>query len=341
MNATAAVARIDAYQRGHRWASLPLATAYKFVEDQGSYLAAMMTYYGFVSLFPLMLLLVTVLGFVLEGRPELQVDLVESALTRFPVIGHQIAENVGSLRGSGVGLAVGVVGIIYGGLGVATATQNALNRVWSVPRHERPNPLRTRLRSMVLLGVMSLGVLAATILSALTTSARTYGADVGAGVRVLAIALAILVNVVLLLVAFRVGTAHDVPTADLRLGAVVTGVLWQVLQLLGTYFLGDRLKDATQVYGMFGMVLGLLVWIYLQAFVLVLGAELNVVVHRRLYPRALLAPLVEDVDLTSADKRTYAAHAQGEKFKESERVQVTFHPDESDAPRGRAPEAPR
>jgi YihY family inner membrane protein len=327
MNSSGAVTRIDNYQRRHRWIAVPLATVYKFVEDQGTYLAAMMTYYGFVSLFPLMLLLVTVLGFILEGRPGVQAQLVESALTRFPIIGDQVAENVGSLKGSGLGLAVGLIGVVYGGLGVATATQNALNRVWSVPRNERPNPIKARLRSLLLLGVLGLGVLSATVLSALTTGARAYGANVGVGVRVLATVLAVLANVGLLLVAFRIGTARDVSHRDIRLGAVTTGIGWQLLQIGGTYYLGHKLTDATQVYGMFGMVLGLLAWIYLQALILVLCAELNVVVHRRLWPRALLTPVTDDVDLTRADERTYAAHAQAEKFKEFERVQVSFHRD--------------
>ena len=109
-----AVEAIDAYQRRHRWLGFPLAVVYKFGDDQGPYLAALITYYGFLSLFPLLLLLVTILGFVLQGDPHLQDELLDSALAQFPVIGSQLRENVHSLTGSGTGLAVGIVGTLYG-----------------------------------------------------------------------------------------------------------------------------------------------------------------------------------------------------------------------------------
>jgi len=131
---------VDAYQRDHRWLGFPLAVSYKFGDDQGAYLTALITYYGFLSLFPLLLLLVTVLGFVLQGDPDLQARLVDSTLAELPIIGSQLRENVHSLRGSGVGLAVGIVGTLYGCLGAAGATQNAFNRAWAVPRNERPTP---------------------------------------------------------------------------------------------------------------------------------------------------------------------------------------------------------
>src|SRR5688572_5368168 len=120
-----ALATLDAYQRTHRWLGFPIAVVYKFVDDQGPYLAALIAYYGFLSLFPLLLLLVTILGFVLQGDPQLQGDLVDSALAQFPVIGSQLRDNVDSLTGNGAGLALGIVLTLYGCLGVAGAMQNA------------------------------------------------------------------------------------------------------------------------------------------------------------------------------------------------------------------------
>jgi uncharacterized BrkB/YihY/UPF0761 family membrane protein len=175
------VRRIDDYQQQHTWLGFPIAVVYKFADDQGSYLAALIAYYAFLSLFPLLLLLVTVLGYVLHGNPGLQRDLVGSALSEFPIIGTQIANNVTSLHGSGLGLAVGIIGTVYGGLGVAQAGQNAFNEVWSVPRNERPNPFRSRLRSLLLLVVLGAGALATTTLSALGASSRSFGADLGVG----------------------------------------------------------------------------------------------------------------------------------------------------------------
>lgn len=150
------VASIDAYQRRLRWLGFPVAVVYKFADDQSPYLAALITYYGFLSLFPLLLLLVTILGFALQGDPDLQAELVDSALARFPIIGAQLRESVDGPSGSGVGLAVGILGTVYGRLGVAGAAQNAFNRAWAVPRHPRA-PITSRLRSLLLLAVLAPG----------------------------------------------------------------------------------------------------------------------------------------------------------------------------------------
>jgi hypothetical protein len=124
---------------------------YKFADDQGGYLAALITYYGFLSLFPLLLIFSTVLGFALPGNETLQQQLVDSALAQFPIIGDQLTDNAQPLRGSGTGLAVGILVALYGALGVAVAIQNAFNQVWGVPMNRRPDPVRARLRSMLLL----------------------------------------------------------------------------------------------------------------------------------------------------------------------------------------------
>ena len=323
---------IDAYQRRHRWLGFPLAVIYKFADDQGPYLTALITYYGFLSLFPLLLLLVTVLGFVLEGDPQLQARLVDSTLAELPIIGSQLRENVNSLKGSGVGLAVGIVGTLYGCLGAAGAMQNAFNRAWAVPRNERPNPFAQRLRSLVLLLVLGAGVLVTTALSGLSTGGDAFGATVGTGLGIAAIPLATLANIGLFLLAFRVLTAREVPTGHLRIGALVAGVGWQVVQILGAYFVAHALKGAPAAYGVFGLVLGLIAWIYLLALVIVFAAETNVVAQRRLWPRALLTPFTDRVRLTSADERVYAAYAESERHKGFQVVDVGFEAPEDEVP---------
>lgn len=318
------VARLDGYQRRRTWLGFPLAVVYKFFDDQGNFLSAIITYYGFLSLFPLMMLLTTGLGFVLHDNPELQAQVVRSALTQFPVIGDQLRTNIQSVRGSGTALVVGILGTVYGGLGVTQAVQNAFNKAWAVPRNERPNPITSRLRSLLLLGVLAIGVFATTVLSALSTGASAYGADIGGGLRIGASALSVVVNILLLMLAFRVATARDVSSRDIRIGAITAAIAWQLLQMVGTYYLGHKLRGATQVYGLFGIVLGLLAWIYLQALILVLCAEINVVRRDRLWPRALLTPVTDDVDLTRADKEAYASYASAERFKGNEEVDVSF-----------------
>jgi membrane protein len=320
------VEKLDRFQRRRRWAGFPLAVVYKFADDQGSYLAALIAYYGFLSLFPLLLLLVTILGFVLQNDAHLQEQLLDSALAQFPVIGSQLRDNVRSLTGSGAGLAFGILLTLYGCLGVAGAAQNAFNRAWAVPRNRRPNPIKARLRSLLLLPVLGAGIIVTTGLAGLTTSASAYGADVGAALRVLAILLAVVANVGLFMVIFRVLTASQVPTRDLRIGAVAAGVGWQAVQVLGTYFVTNMLRGRSEAYGVFGLVLGLIAWIYLLALVLVLAAEINVVAQRRLWPRALLTPFTDDVRLTSADERAYTGYAGSEQHKGFEVIDVDFDP---------------
>ena len=135
-------------------ARFPLAVAKKFGEDKAGHLAALVSYYAFFSLFPLLMVFTAVLGMLLRGNPELQDAIVDSALTQFPVIGDQIRDNVGSLKGSAVALAVGIGTALWAGMGVTTALQSALNSVWDVPIRRQPNFLIARLRSLIMLGVL-------------------------------------------------------------------------------------------------------------------------------------------------------------------------------------------
>jgi membrane protein len=318
------VSRVDDYQRRHRWAGLPVAVLYKFGDDQGTYLAAQMTYYGFVAMFPLLLLLATILGYALHGNQHLQRDVLDSALAQFPVIGDQITANIRSFHGSTAGLVIGILGCVYGGLGIVQATQATLNKVWGVPRDSRPNPIRARLRSLLLLAFGGASVIVTTVLSALGTAADAYGASLGGSVRALAAAAAIALNVALFTVAFKVLTARPVTVREIRAGAVAAAVTWQALQLAGTLLLGEKLKGATATYGLFALVLGLLAWIYLGAVTVVICAEFNAVRAGQLWPRSLLAPFTNNAELIPADQRAYISYAKTERHKSFENIDVSF-----------------
>jgi membrane protein len=318
---------LDGQQRRRAWLGLPLAVVYKMVDDQATFLAAMITYYGFLSLFPLLLLLVTILGFALSDDAGLQQQVLHSALRDFPIIGDQIGGNIHSLQGSTFGFVVGVVGSLYGALGVGVAAQNAMNKIWAVPRAERPALHVLYGRSAALLGVLALSVAATTALAALSTAAGTWGSDqVDVVVRVGAVVVSLLVNAGFVIFVFRVLTARPLPVRGLWPGALTASVLWQVLQSVGTYLLDHQLRGATATYGLFGIVLGLLSWIYLAALILVLGAEINVVRAQRLYPRSLLAPDPTDTALTGADRKAYAAYAETERQKDHQTVETGFEP---------------
>jgi membrane protein len=295
--------RVDEFQQRRRYVAFPFAVVKKFGDDQGGNLAALIAYYGFLSLFPLLLVLFTVLGFVLHGHPGLQNDLRTSALADFPIIGDQISRNVTSVRGSGIGLAIGIAGTLWGGLGIANAAQNAMNRIWDVPITARPGFFPRIGRSLAMLATIGVGILATTLLS----GAASAVGKLGFGVRVLAFVVSLGMNVGLFLVAFRVSTARDIAWRDLLPGAVFAAVGWELLQTLGGFYVSHTLKGMTQTYGLFAIVLGLLAWIFLQAQVVVYAAEINVVRRNRLWPRSFAPP-----PITPADRRAYDEHTRAE-----------------------------
>jgi len=328
---------LDRFQRRHRWVGLPLAVVYKYNDDQGNYLAALITFYGFLSVFPLLLLLVTVLGYALHGNADLQQQVLTSAVAQFPVIGDQLASNIHSLHGNLLALIVGVLGSVYGGLGVAQAAQNAMNKIWGVPRDARPNAIKSRGISLLLLLVIGGGLLLTTVLSALSTAAQAYGANLGAGSRLLTSVAAVVVNALLFIFAFRVLTAREISTRQVRDGAIAAAITWQLLQVIGTYAIGHALKRASATYGVFGLVLGLITCIYLGAVTVLLCAELNVVRARNFWPRSLMTPFSDDTELTAGDRRAYASYPATEQHKEFQNVEVDL--DQPDAPESHKPTA--
>jgi membrane protein len=322
--------RFDRYQRRHRWVGYPIAVIYKFFDDQGTYLAALITFYGFLSLFPLLLLLSSILGFLLESSPRLQQAVLDSALSQFPIIGDELREPT-SLHGSGIAVAIGAVTAVYGALGVAQATQNAMNVAWAVPRNLRPNPLKARLRSLLLIATAGIPVLATTILSALGSSGQSYGADISGAVAVAATLAAVVVNTVVFVLVFRVSTTRRLTTRQVAPGALAAAAAWQLLQLTGTAYVGRVFKDASNTYGIFALVLGLLAWLFLASIALVLCVEINVVRTKRLYPRSLRTPFTDDVDLTLGDQRAYTDAAAAQRVKGFESVVVRFEHDGQNA----------
>lgn len=306
----------DRYQRRHTWLGFPLAVRQKYSDDQGGYLAATITYYGFFSIFPLLLVATTVLGFVLRGHPHLQQSIVNSALGQFPLVGHDLVNH--RLHGSGVALGLGIALSLWSGMGVFLAAENAMNHLWGVPFRSRPDFFHTRGRALGLLGVLGGGALGTTILSGL----GTFGASYGLAWKIGSIALSTVLDVGLFWLAFRLLTAHDVTWSCLRGGAITAGILWQVLQAVGTYYVGHELRHASNVYGTFGSVIGLLSFIYLSAHITLLAAEGNVVATRRLWPRSFSVILQEP--LSDADRRALAQRARVEERRGDEQVDTTF-----------------
>lgn len=296
-----------------------VGVVYKYNDDQGGYLAALITYYGLVSLFPLLLLLTTGLGVVLAGRPDLQAQVLHSTLSQFPVLGDQLHHPQG-LSGGAVGVAVGLLGALYGGLGVGQALQNAMDTVWAVPKHKRPNPIRSRLRSLLLLLVLGSAAIAATMLAAAGHATGALGVFSKIGLALAAVA----INAMICLVAFRVTTARALTYRQVLPGAVAAAFIWQMLQWFGAGYVAHTVKRASATNSVFALVLGALAFLFLASVALVMCAEINVVLVERLYPRALLGAFTDDADLTMADRRTYTKKVKAERVKAFERVHVHF-----------------
>lgn len=314
MSLTDRLRALDRLQQRHERLSFSAAVIKKFGDDQAGQLAALIAYYGFVSLFPLLLLLVTVLGFVLEGDPKTQASVLHSALGQFPIIGSQLQSNVHSLKGSADGLAIGVLGLLLGGLGVVGATQNAFQQVWHIPRKQRPNFLSWRLRGLGLLGALGLLLLVSTV-AAGYVSAQTAGAIAVIG----GVLLALLFNLLLFFAAFKFLSPEEIPTRDLLPGVIFAAILWQILQHIGGYYVSHVVRHAHETSGLFAFVLGLLAWLYLGGQLTLIAAEINVVRARRLWPRSFFSqPLLD------ADKRALISSAETEERVDEENVEVNF-----------------
>lgn len=303
--------RIDAYQRGRRWLAVPVAIVKKFGDDGANREAALIAWWGFFSLFPLLLLFTAVLGFVLAGDPSAQASIRDSALSNFPVLGPTLSE--GKLDGSATALAVGIVGALLSGIAVTLAAQDAFNKVYAVPRRERPNPIKARLRGLALLAVLGVLQILATGVTALAASAG------GAGALVLGLVVGLAVNLVLFFTVFRLLTDRSVPTAHLRPGIVSAAILWTALLQVGTVYTDHVVANAGATYGTFAAVIGLLTWLYVGARVLVYSAELNSVLTAHLWPRSLFGE-----PQTEADFRVKAAVARIEEQTADERIVARF-----------------
>jgi membrane protein len=302
----------DRFQQRHRGLAVPLAVVKKFGDDHAGNLAALVAYYAFFSMFPLLLVFVTVLGFVLQGDASAQKSVENSVLGQFPIIGNQI--HVNALRGETIALVIGLLTALWAGLGVTQAAQNAFDQVWAVPLKHRPGFLQARLRGLALL--VSLGglFLLATIASGLVT-----GGLGGPLLKVAGIALSLVLNLGLFFASFRLMTSKTIPTRNLWTGVIVASIVWEILQVIGGYYIGHVLKNTSSTYAQFGLVIALLIWLHLGAQMTLYAAEINTVLTRELWPRSLFGP--PDV---AADQDTLRALAKVEERHEDEQIEVEF-----------------
>ena len=252
----------------------------KFSADRGGNLAALVAFYGFFSIFPLLLVLVSVLGFVLADDPGLQRDVLDSSLASFPVIGDQIRRNIGSLGGSTIGIVIGFLTALWAGLGVVRSVEQGMDAVWEVPRHEEAPFVARTLRALGFVVLLGAGVLVSTFASGIVSDLGIgWAGSVGALVLPFALSFGVA------LVAFKMLTSASVTWRDAVPGALIAGFAWTVLQSIGGLLVRNQIQQSSSTYGTFALVIGLLFWMLLIGRITLYAAEVNVVRTRKLWPR--------------------------------------------------------
>lgn len=316
---SSALKRLDALQRDHRVLAVTIATAKKFQEDRSTRMAAMMAFWGFFSVFPLLLLFVSLLGFFLPASTKSSVLHHVSAM--LPLLD---SKTVGHLSGSAWTVLVGGITAIWSGTAVMRTTQFAFNSVWEVPMTERPKLVQQLVRSVQALSTIGIGIVVSMIVSGFVTGQST-GVNLRGADRVGGYLLAAALDVGLFLVAFRFLTDRRITFNDVLPGALLSGVAFWVLEQLSSFIISRHLQNVQPTYGHFATVITILWWFYLQAVFTLLGAQLNVVLRRRRYPRA-----VGGGSETEADRRTLRAYAESRTYEQREQVDTRFGDDPGD-----------
>jgi membrane protein len=279
MDAFAPVRRFDRYQQRHKPPAVLVATLKKFSDDQAGNLAVVVAFYTFFSLFPLLLVFVTVLGYVLAGDPTLMHSVSNSVLGRFPVIGTSLSHE--HLKGDALALILGLLLSLWSGSNVTSQMSSALERVWEVPRHERAGYVDRKLRGLLLLAVLGVFFIVASAASGLVSG--------GLGVwplKIVGYLFAIALNFGLFMASFHFLCEEPPDRAELVPGAAVAAILWTILQSLGGVYL-KHIGKSDSTYGTFALVLGILTWLHLGTQMTLYCAEFNTVLAGKRWPRSL------------------------------------------------------
>lgn len=304
---------VDHWQRSNRPVGLLYGVVKKFGDDNANQYVVALGWYGFVAIFPLLLVVITVFGFI--GAQSLGHEIV-STLHDFPVVGSQFnpAHSSQSLQGSGLGLFIGLIGLIYGAQGVTQTVQQAMAGVWNVAQVERPAFAVRLARSLIALFVIGLAFLLNAALGTIATNTT-----LGYAVRGPALVGMAVLNLILYLVVFKVTTPGAVPASELVPGAAVAALGFTLLITIGAGLVQHQLRHSSATYGQFGLVIGLVGFLFLLAKITLYGAELNPVLSRRLWPRGVLSD-----DPTSADHTVLRDIAHQSRRREDERIGVGF-----------------
>jgi len=304
---------VDGWQRRVRWVGVPYAVLKKFGDDNANLLVVALAWYGFTAIFPLLLVVVTVFGFI--GQKSIGTGVVRT-LHQFPVVGSSFnPASSNTLHGSTVGLIVGLVGLLYGAQGVTQTAQQAMAAAWNVPLSQRTGFLPRLGRSLG--GLFVIGI--TFVVNAAVTTYATSGA-VSYAVRVPVLIGLLVLNVGLFFASFIILTTKAIRPRQLLPGAITAAIAFTVLITLGTGLINHQLKSASATYGTFGTVIGIVAFLLLLAKLTMYAAELNPVLARKLYPRALDA----NGEPTAADRLVLADLVHAQRRRDDQVIGVGF-----------------
>ena len=293
----------DGYQRRHKKAGLPFAVIKKYSEDQTGRWAALFTYYGFLALFPLLLVLTTALKLIIHNNSKLTNQVVHGALTYFPIVGHDLQQDIHGISKTGLALIIGLILTLYGARGVADVLRTSLDHIWQVPRGKRSGFPGSIGRSLGIIVIGGIGLLIAPL-------AADYTLVFGNSFifRIFSIIVTLIVLFFVLVFVIKMSLSVYMPFRQIWVGAAIAAVSLETLQILGGYIVARELRNLNSLYGTFAIVLGLLYWIYLQAQVLFYVFEFDSVRVLKLWPRSVRPPL------TPADHDAFNLYVNRAKF---------------------------
>lgn len=238
--------------------------------------ASLLSFWGFLSIFPLMIVATTIVGLVLQGNEQLQEDIIDSALADIPVLGAELARDPTSIEGSWLVLILGLATALWSGTKAFVGTQLAFDDIWEVPVDDRdPMPKQ---RGKALVGLTLIG---GSHVVSVALSGVVYSTSLHVAGDLLLTAGSTLLQILVIAAMFRYLTSATTSWSDVWPGAISAGLVFAVLQHYATSLVTRITDNASDTYGQFALVLGLVTWLGFLAIATLMSAELNVSIIRR------------------------------------------------------------
>lgn len=291
---------LDRLQQRHRLLAFCVAVVKKYDEDETGHQAALLTYYGFLSLFPLLLVLATLVQSITDSHSELQASIVQGTTNYFPVLGSQLSSHIQTLHTNGLALAIGILFTLYGARGVADAFRNGVQHIWKVPLNKRDVFPKSTLKSLAIIIVAGIGFVIASVSIALASATGQ-----GWVFKALTIAINLGIWCALFILLLNISLPRHVSFKETRAGALTAAVGLVILQTLGGFILKRELQHLDALYTYFALSLGLIFWIYLQVQVVFYSLQIAAVRSQKLWPRGLSGDHQTAADKIAQKNRGY------------------------------------